>query len=59
MTYDGEGKSEEQIVNDRRIIGEALHRPNSSYSNDPGVCECGNLDCSTTVKLQEQIRQMR
>jgi len=28
------------------------HRPNSPASNDPRVCECGDLDCPTTQKLQ-------
>lgn len=28
------------------------HRPNDPKSNDPKVCECGNLDCPTTRHLQ-------
>lgn len=35
-------------------FGKVAHKPNDPRSNDPRVCQCGNLDCSTTRSLQSQ-----
>ena len=32
----------------------AVHQPNHPLSNDPLVCQCGDLDCPTTRSLQSQ-----
>lgn len=39
-------------------LGKVAHKPNDPCSNDPRVCQCGNLDCSTTHSLHPQPQQI-